>query len=65
MIKSSIKRFLLVLPLVLSVHLQNVQAQVLPKDLDAYVARLLKEFEVPGIALAIVKDGKVYKNSIK
>ena len=59
MIKSSIKRFLLVLPLVLSVHLQNVQAQVVPKDLDAYVASVLKEFEVPGIALAIVKDGKV------
>ena len=59
MIKSSIERFLLVLPLVLSVHLQNVQAQVVPKDLDVYVASVLKEFEVPGIALAIVKDGKV------
>lgn len=30
-----------------------------PKDLDAYVERVRKEFEVPGIALAIVKDGKV------
>ncbi|HSO74223.1 MAG TPA: serine hydrolase domain-containing protein, partial [Blastocatellia bacterium] len=30
-----------------------------PQDLDASAARVLKEFEVPGLALAIVKDGKV------
>jgi CubicO group peptidase (beta-lactamase class C family) len=30
-----------------------------PPDLDAYAARALKEFEVPGLAIAIVKDGKV------
>lgn len=30
-----------------------------PADLDAYVARVLKAFEVPGLAVAIVKDGKV------
>ncbi len=30
-----------------------------PADLDAWVARAMKEFEVPGIALAIVKDDSV------
>jgi CubicO group peptidase (beta-lactamase class C family) len=30
-----------------------------PQDLDAYAARVLKEFEVPGLAVAIVKDGKI------
>src|SRR4051812_38277761 len=30
-----------------------------PPDLDSYAARVLKEFEVPGPAVAIVKDGKV------
>jgi CubicO group peptidase (beta-lactamase class C family) len=30
-----------------------------PADLDAYVARSMKTFEVPGMAVAIVKDGKV------
>src|SRR5258705_10800243 len=30
-----------------------------PPDLDAFTARVLKEFEVPGLAIAIVKDGKV------
>ena len=30
-----------------------------PADMDAYAARVLKEFEVPGIAVAIVKDGKI------
>jgi len=30
-----------------------------PADLDAYVASSMKTFEVPGIAVAIVKDGKI------
>src|SRR5262249_58078725 len=29
-----------------------------PKDLDAVVARAMREFEVPGLALAVVKDGR-------
>jgi CubicO group peptidase (beta-lactamase class C family) len=34
-------------------------APALPRDLDAYVARVMRDFEVPGIGLAIVKDGGV------
>jgi CubicO group peptidase (beta-lactamase class C family) len=34
-------------------------APTLPRDLDAYVAWVMQTFEVPGIALAIVKDGRV------
>ena len=30
-----------------------------PPDLDAWVVRTMKTFDVPGIAVAIVKDGKV------
>jgi CubicO group peptidase (beta-lactamase class C family) len=30
-----------------------------PPDIDALVARIMKSFEVPGLALAVVKDGKV------
>jgi CubicO group peptidase (beta-lactamase class C family) len=30
-----------------------------PPDLDAYVARALKTFDVPGLSVAIVKDGKI------
>ena len=30
-----------------------------PPDLDAYVTRTMKTFDVPGIAVAIVKDGKI------
>jgi CubicO group peptidase (beta-lactamase class C family) len=30
-----------------------------PADLDAYVARARREFRVPGIAVAVVKDGRV------
>ena len=30
-----------------------------PPDLDAYVAAAMKTFDVPGMAVAIVKDGKV------
>ncbi len=34
-------------------------AQVPPPDLNAYIEQVLKSFEVPGLAAAIVKDGKV------
>ena len=30
-----------------------------PPDIDAYVARVLTSFDVPGVSVAIVKDGKV------
>ena len=30
-----------------------------PADLDAWVARSMQTFEVPGLSLTIVKDGKV------
>ena len=29
-----------------------------PPDLDAYVARVLTTFDVPGVSLVIVKDGR-------
>ncbi|MDZ7359175.1 MAG: serine hydrolase [candidate division KSB1 bacterium] len=37
----------------------GAQTSSAPKDLDAYVERVRREFEVPGIAVGIVKDGKV------
>ena len=41
--------------------LQSVPAlaQGLPPDLDAWVARAMKAFDVPGVAVAVVKDGAV------
>ncbi len=30
-----------------------------PADLDAYIANSMKTFDVPGMAVAIVKDGKI------
>jgi CubicO group peptidase (beta-lactamase class C family) len=37
----------------------SAQAQTAPPaDLDSYIARALKTFEVPGLSIAIVKDGK-------
>src|SRR5207247_7063857 len=37
---------------------QTTQNNV-PQGLDAFATRVLKEFEVPGLAVALVKDGKV------
>lgn len=34
-------------------------ASAAPPDLDSYIARSMKTFEVPGIGLSIVKDGKI------
>src|ERR1700719_2703216 len=51
-----LQRFALMLVLVWagSALAQNT----LPVDLDGYVARAMKTFEVPGLSVAIVKDGK-------
>ncbi|HYK11922.1 MAG TPA: serine hydrolase [Gemmatimonadales bacterium] len=38
---------------------QKPAAPALPKDWDAYVTKAMQEFHVPGLALAIVKDGQV------
>jgi len=38
---------------------QRSTAPALPQGFDAYVARVMSTFEVPGIAIAIVKDGRV------
>ena len=35
------------------------QSPAAPADLDSYVAASMKTFDVPGIAVAIVKDGKI------
>lgn len=43
----------------LTVALSAQAPPAAPPDLDAWVARAMKTFEVPGIGLAIVKDGKV------
>ncbi|MFZ4620705.1 MAG: serine hydrolase [Bacteroidota bacterium] len=50
------KRFLAVILLTAQSFLYSQQ---LPKDLDAYVEKVLKTFNVPGVSVAIVKDGKV------
>jgi len=33
----------------------------LPADLDNYIKTVLAQFEVPGLSIAIVKDGRVLK----
>jgi CubicO group peptidase (beta-lactamase class C family) len=45
---------------ILMASLVPVRAQTAPpSDLDSYVANSMKVFDVPGMAVAIVKDGKV------
>src|SRR5262249_11545596 len=34
-------------------------AQAAPKDVDVYVTQSLRRFDQPGVAIAVVKDGKV------
>ena len=38
---------------------QNNHNNLLPQNFDLYVAKVMKEFEVPGMAIGVVKDGKV------
>ena len=55
---TALARFALTLSL-LSLPLPAAAQGSAPKDLDAWVSRAMREFEVPGVALVIVKDGKV------
>jgi CubicO group peptidase (beta-lactamase class C family) len=47
----------LVLPLLLVTN--ALAAQKPPPDFDPYVRRVMQTFTVPGLSVAIVKDGKV------
>lgn len=38
---------------------QSSPSPAAPADLDEYVARSMKTFDVPGMGVAIVKDGKI------
>ena len=43
-----------------TISAQNAASpSTLPPDLDAYVTNSMKTFDVPGMGVAIVKDGKV------
>ena len=61
MLRTCLKPFALLFFIVLTVVVSALaQAPTAPPaDLDAYVASSMKTFDVPGIAVAIVKDGKV------
>jgi CubicO group peptidase (beta-lactamase class C family) len=55
-----LKNFILALLVLTFVGAAPAQtAMAPPADLDAYVASSMKMFEVPGISVAIVKDGKI------
>jgi CubicO group peptidase (beta-lactamase class C family) len=45
--------------LAISSKAQTAASNAPPADLDAYVAASLKTFDVPGMAVAIVKEGKI------
>ena len=49
----------LILLLILSFSTQTKAQQSLPPGLDQYIEKVLKTFEVPGVSVSIVKDGKV------
>ncbi|MGC2446358.1 MAG: serine hydrolase [Candidatus Sulfotelmatobacter sp.] len=49
----------LFLVLITPAFAQTTAAPTAPPDLDAYVASSMKTFDVPGMAVAIVKDGKI------
>jgi len=49
----------LLFALTTSTFSQNSAVSTAPPDLDSYVASSMKTFDVPGMAVAIVKDGKI------
>jgi CubicO group peptidase (beta-lactamase class C family) len=48
-----------VLTIAISMQAQSADSSAPPTDLDAYISASMNTFEVPGMAVAIVKDGKI------
>jgi CubicO group peptidase (beta-lactamase class C family) len=60
MIRTCLRPFgLLFFVVLIPVNSVFAQSPAPPPDLDAYVASSMKTFDVPGMAVAIVKDGKI------
>ena len=62
MLDTVLRRFaiaIVAVALVSDVCAQTSTSAAPPADLDAYVASSMKTFDVPGMAVAIVKDGKI------
>ncbi len=60
MLLTSSKRFAVALGVLTLVHSAWTQTPpIAPLDLESYVAASMKTFDVPGMAVAIVKDGKI------
>jgi len=60
--QTSFRHFVVIaatLALAAQVTAQSVPPNSPPADLDGYVAASMKTFDVPGMAVAIVKDGKI------
>ncbi len=58
--RTPLSRIVFVLSVVLYLWTPRAVAQTsAPPDLDAHVARVMQAFEVPGVSLAIVKDGRL------
>ena len=53
------RRILLLFALIASTLATILSAQSAPKDLDAYVTQALKRMDQPGVAIGVIKDGKV------
>lgn len=53
------QRLLITLLVIFVISNSFGQGKISDKEIDQYVLRVMKEFDVPGISLAIVKDGKV------
>jgi CubicO group peptidase (beta-lactamase class C family) len=52
-------KLLLILFTCLSLSMYTHAQQALPPQFDQYVEKVLKTFDVPGVSISIVKDGKV------
>jgi len=47
------------LSLLLATNSSNAQPAFIKDSLDAYVARVMQQWNIPGMAICVVKDGKV------
>ncbi len=55
----SFRLFAVLLLCTFSMHAQNSRSSFIRDSLDNYIAQAMKDWKIPGLALCIIKDGKI------
>jgi CubicO group peptidase (beta-lactamase class C family) len=60
-----VKKLVVLFALMLPIVLVSAQPAFITDSLDTYITREMQRWNIPGLAIAIIKDGKVILSGFK